>query len=59
MGRCRLVRADDRQERSQRHRSHREIRRFLGANRRPARACYILRLTKLTVHFARCGDYRP
>jgi hypothetical protein len=36
MGRCRLVCADDRQERKQRHPGHLEIRLFLGGNRRPA-----------------------
>ncbi len=50
MGRCRLVRADDRQQRKQRHRGHLEIRLFLGANRRPAHA------SSLTVHVARWGD---
>ena len=50
MGRCRLVRADDRQERKQRHPGHLEIRLFLGANRRSAH------VPPLTVHVARCGD---
>ena len=48
--RCRLVRADDRQERKQRHPGHLEIRLFLGANRRPEH------VPPLMVHVARCGD---
>ena len=48
MGRCRLVRADDRQERSQRHRHHLEVRLFLGSNRRPAH------VPSLMVQVARC-----
>jgi hypothetical protein len=48
MGRCRLVCADDRQERKQRHRHHLEVRLFLGATRRPAH------VPPLMVQVARC-----
>ena len=48
MGRCRLLCADDRQERKQRHRDHLEVGLFLGSNRRPAR------VPPLLVHVARC-----
>ena len=51
MRRCRLVCADYRQQRKQRHRDHLEVRLFLWSNRRPAR------VPPLLVHVARCQGF--